>query len=220
MPCGKHNVRQTWQKWKLNRLCRLDGRFAKTKLNCFDDLKNKFLLSLLMFIFYKAQQSGFQWWKVTEYIYSSTVLLYNFRVLELEYFHLKLLYNSTELYFGSQYCTFLLLLGFLQVRVRQVQIIFAKNKDSNKNTTKHLTSINNKRKKLNFKVQFFKSVPSQPSSKTNQWSCSLLCIKESVSWKAAGKLAVSSLKCFFLYPFGNWKLIRFIVDSELKLWHT
>ena len=52
----------------------------KKKLNCFDDLKNKFLLSLLMFIFNRAQQSGFQWWKVTEYIYSSTVSLYIFRV--------------------------------------------------------------------------------------------------------------------------------------------
>ncbi len=39
-----------------------------------------------------------QWWKVTKYFYSSTVLKYNFQVLVLEYFHVVLLNTSTSLH--------------------------------------------------------------------------------------------------------------------------
>ncbi len=47
-----------------------------------------------------------QWWTVTKYIYSGTVLKYNFEVLVLECLHFLLLYTSTQLHFGGKYCTF------------------------------------------------------------------------------------------------------------------
>ncbi len=38
-----------------------------------------------------------QWWRLTKYIYSSTVLKYKFEILGFEYFHFILLYSSTTI---------------------------------------------------------------------------------------------------------------------------
>lgn len=49
--------------------------------------------------------TDFQWWNVTKYIQSCTVLKYVFEVLK--YLHFTLLYISTELHFRRKYCTFI-----------------------------------------------------------------------------------------------------------------
>ena len=55
---------------------------------------------------YYQHHSKCQWWKVTKYIYSSTILKYNFEELVLEYFHFLLLYTSTPLQFRENIVLF------------------------------------------------------------------------------------------------------------------
>ena len=58
--------------------------------------------SILTFYLSKSNNAKvykYQWWNVTKYIHSSTVLKSYFKVLVFEYFYFLLLYTSTPLHF-------------------------------------------------------------------------------------------------------------------------